>query len=183
MLIGILALQGAFKLHEDMFKNLGVQTRLVKKEIDLEDLDAIVIPGGESTVLNKHLDRSGLGKVLFQKISEGLFAFGTCAGLILLSQNKDILNCEVQRNAYGTQRDSFIAKVEILPTSQSCEVAFIRAPKIISISNGAQALVMLNDEIVGVSSDKAIAVSFHNEVTGDDAMHRFFVDTLTQRLA
>lgn len=181
MLIGILALQGAFKLHEDMLNNLGVETRLVKNESDLDELDAIVIPGGESTVLNKHLERSGLGEILFKKINDGLFAFGTCAGLILLAQHK-ILECEVERNAYGTQKDSFMATVNLTPTSEIVEVAFIRAPRIIEISEKVEIISTFNDEIVGVMSDKAIGVTFHNEVTGDDTLHRFFVENLRSRL-
>lgn len=181
MIIGILALQGAFKLHQEMLHSLGVETRLVKNEKDLENIDAIVIPGGESTVLNNHLERSGLGEILFSKIDDGLFAFGTCAGLILLSQYK-VLDCEVQRNAYGSQRDSFMAKVSLIPTSEIFDAAFIRAPKIISISKSVEILCLFGDEIVGVINEKAIGVTFHNEVTADDTLHRFFVDKLIQRL-
>ncbi|MBP9115121.1 MAG: pyridoxal 5'-phosphate synthase glutaminase subunit PdxT [Acidimicrobiia bacterium] len=190
--IGILALQGAFKLHQVMFEeialdyakhDIAITTKLVLKDIDLENIDAIVVPGGESTVLNKHLERSGLGKLLFEKINSGLFAFGTCAGLILLSQDKKILNCEIQRNAYGTQKDSFMATVDLIPTNEKIEVAFIRAPKIISISKDVNAIVKYKDKIVGVQSQSAIGVTFHNEVTNDSALHRFFVDTLIKRLA
>ena len=167
--IGILALQGAFKLHQVMFEeialdyakhDIAITTKLVLKDIDLENIDAIVVPGGESTVLNKHLERSGLGKLLFEKI-----------------------NCEIQRNAYGTQKDSFMATVDLIPTNEKIEVAFIRAPKIISISKDVNAIVKYKDKIVGVQSQSAIGVTFHNEVTNDSALHRFFVDTLIKRLA
>ena len=181
MIVGILALQGAFRLHQEMLNKLGVETRLVKKETDLDGLDAIVIPGGESTVLNKHLERSGLGEILFKRINEGLFAFGTCAGLILLAQHK-ILDCEVQRNAYGTQKDSFMATINLTPTSETIKVAFIRAPRISEVSENVKIISTHEDEIVGVMSDKAIGVTFHSEVTGDDTLHRFFVEHLRTRL-
>jgi 5'-phosphate synthase pdxT subunit len=182
LVVGILALQGAFALHVKMFHSLGVETKLVKKESDLENIDAIVIPGGESTVLNKLLDRKNLKEPLCNKIENGLFAFGTCAGLILLAQNKKILDCEVIRNAYGTQKDSFITKVDIKPTGETCEVAFIRAPKIASISKNVEILATYHEEIVGVMSKHAIGVCFHNEVTNDNAIHRFFVHELSKRL-
>jgi 5'-phosphate synthase pdxT subunit len=183
MIVGILALQGAFALHKKMFDSLGVKTMLVKTEADLEIIDAIVIPGGESTVLNKLLDRKHLKEPLFHKIENGLFAFGTCAGLIILAQNKNILDCEVQRNAYGTQKHSFITKIDIKPTGEKCEVAFIRAPKISAISDNVEVFATNSGETVGVMSDKAIGVCFHNEVTNDDAIHRFFVEELSKRLA
>jgi pyridoxal 5'-phosphate synthase pdxT subunit len=181
--VGILALQGAFALHQTMLESLGVKTKLVKTRSDFDELDAIVIPGGESTVLNKLLDLSDLKEFLFEKILNGLFAFGTCAGLILLSQNKEILNCEVQRNAYGTQKDSFLATIKLIPNGKESNVAFIRAPKIIKFADGAESFASYNGEVVGVISNYAMGVTFHNEVTNDDILHRFFVDKIKQRLA
>jgi 5'-phosphate synthase pdxT subunit len=193
--VGVLALQGAFELHaqvlRDVTNSLGVELEIVELRSveDVVHLDGIILPGGESTVMSKLLDSSGLGEVLTAKITNGLDVLATCAGLILLADYFDALDCDVDRNAYGRQRESFESDVSWSETGEKHRVSFIRAPKITRTGNtvvpSVTHLVDGSDEpeVVGVQNEHILALSCHPEVLGEKAFHDFFVRRILQRVA
>ncbi|HMS24767.1 MAG TPA: pyridoxal 5'-phosphate synthase glutaminase subunit PdxT [Acidimicrobiia bacterium] len=188
--IGILALQGAYDLHADTLRDLSadsdlaceIDVRQVKKPGHLHDLDGIVIPGGESTVLQKLLTTSGLDDPLRDAIEAGLPVLGTCAGLIILSNHFGVIDCEVDRNSYGTQINSFEAEVDFLPTSKRCRAFFIRAPRIISVGKNAEVIAVHGEEIVGVAQGNILGITCHPEVAGVSIFHHFFVEKILRRV-
>ena len=184
MLIGVLAIQGAFKEHSDVLRSLGVQTREVKKTSDLEELQGLVLPGGESTTMLKFLHEGGLYTVIQ---NSGLPMFGTCAGAILLAE-MGLIDIEVERNAYGNQAASFIAPIKIFAlqdykiqdsklqeSDEEFEGVFIRAPKITSVGEGAEVLGELKGPPVLVNQWYVLVSTFHPELTEDDRVHRLFL--------
>ena len=184
--VGILALQGAFDLHRqtlDVISGKSGQTISiveVRKPQDVEGIDGIIFPGGESTVLKKLLDSSGLGLTLKELISEGLPNFGTCAGLILQADYFNCIDCSIERNAYGTQNDSF--QTEINFNGQNVDVFFIRAPKISKMGNGVEAVAKLDEDPVGMRQDNSIGITCHPEVANTYAIHEFFVSLINERV-
>jgi 5'-phosphate synthase pdxT subunit len=155
-------------------------------EQDLEDLDAIVLPGGESTTISKGLTRLGLFDPLRRRISEGLPVLGTCAGAILLaheSQNHPVptlgaINTVAQRNAYGTQVDSFAALVDpdSLPALEGMRCLFIRAPQLTNLGSQVSVLARVQGKPVLVRQNKAMAATFHPELTRDVRVHGLLLD-------
>lgn len=186
--IGILALQGGFDLHRNLLNELAskkkmvIDITLVKKPVDLTNLDGIVLPGGESTVIKRLLESSELDKPLGTALSRGLPAFGTCAGLIILCDHFSVLDCSIERNSYGTQIDSFESDVEFLPTNTNCKAFFIRAPRIISVGESVEVFARKNDEIVGVIQGDTIGITCHPEVAKSYEFHDFFVNKVRQRV-
>lgn len=186
IIIGVLALQGAFDLHADLIEQCHpdgcrVVSRLVKTSDDLDELDGIILPGGESTVMTRLLDSSGVGEPLGVMIKSGLPVLATCAGLILLTDYFASLDCSVQRNAYGRQKESFEAQVTF--NGQTHQVCFIRAPKITRIGTSVQAVALHDDEVVGVSNGNILGVTYHPEVLGTTVFHEFFADLVKRRVA
>ena len=188
--IGLLALQGDFSAHFRVFEALGVGTRLVRSPADLESLDGIVIPGGESTVMSRLSERYGLLEPLRERINHGLPAFGTCAGLIFLAKNIEgasqtfpqttlgVLDCTVARNAYGAQRESFQTSVDVPELGDAVRATFIRAPKIVSHGEGVESLASWNGEPVVVRQNKILACAFHPEIEGEVRLHRLWLDSI-----
>lgn len=180
-MIGILALQGGFAPHAQVCESLGQAVRLVRVPADLQDLRALILPGGESTTMRLLLDRQGLQPELSFLIRQGLPVFGTCAGLILLagkiageSPILGSLDITVARNAYGSQVDSFVGPL----TSEIPGLArglFIRAPRIQHIGAGVEVLARHNDEPVLVRQGNIIGACFHPELSGGPALHRYFI--------
>ena len=178
----MLALQGDVREHVQTLGSLGVETRLVRRVSDLEGLDGVVLPGGESTAQSKLLDIFGLFRPLQDAIRSGLPVLATCAGLILLA--KDVLglvegqktlaalDVEVSRNAYGSQLDSFEATVDF--KGQPLNVAFIRAPRILD-ARDVEVLACRDSEPVVVRSGRIFAATCHPEITGDSKLHAAFV--------
>lgn len=186
MRVGVLALQGAFKEHMDYLKELGVETLKVRSLEDLKAVDALILPGGESTVMGKLLTRYKLKAPLISLIQSGLPVWGTCAGMILLSQNHDhlqVMNIGVKRNAYGNQLGSFI-KYETLNIldDKPFPLAFIRAPYIESSGSSVEILCELDGKIVVAKEKNMLATSFHPEVTNDKRMHQYFLDMIKNRM-
>ena len=181
MRIGILAIQGDVQEHESILKELEVETVHVKLPSELEKTDGLIIPGGESTTFRKILLKSGLFDAILEYDKP---IMGTCAGLIVMSSeivNEEgnihtlkKLNISVERNAYGRQRESFIADVKYEFDGER-KVAFIRAPRIVSIGEGVEVIAKLNDEIVGVRQGKNMGLTFHPEITGDTTAHEYFL--------
>jgi 5'-phosphate synthase pdxT subunit len=185
--IGVLCLQGDFREHLQTFRELGLPTVRVRKPADLEGISGLVIPGGESTVIDKLSQTFELREPIIQLIRNGLPTFGTCAGLILLADRLldgtrsqrtfgglDVL---VQRNAFGSQLDSFEEDVNFEGIAKPVHAAFIRAPIVSEIGEDVEVVASLKDgRIVGVRQGNILGISFHPEVTGETSVHEHFVD-------
>ncbi|BAU95175.1 glutamine amidotransferase subunit PdxT [Corynebacterium suranareeae] len=191
MIVGVLALQGGIEEHVKALEALGVQTRKVRVPKDLDGLDGIVIPGGESTVMDKLARTFCVAEPLAALIREGLPVFATCAGLIYLAQKLEnpargqqtlgVLDVVVRRNAFGTQRESFDTTVDVAWDGASFEgvqASFIRAP-IVTECGAVQAIgVLKTGEVVGVRQGNIVALSFHPEETGDYRIHQAWLDLI-----
>ncbi len=184
-IIGILALQGDFKKHEQIVRQLGYIPKLVKDEHTLNECDRLIIPGGESTTFLKLIDSLKLRKPLIAFGKEKP-VFGTCAGLIILANQVEndyfetlgLINIEVSRNAYGRQIDSFIdeIKLNLNGKDQTFEAIFIRAPKILQCFEGVTPLAYHKEDIVMAANKNILVASFHPELTDDLRIHDFFLN-------
>jgi 5'-phosphate synthase pdxT subunit len=186
MKIGVLALQGDFALHVKALERCGVEAVEVRKPGELADLDGLVMPGGESTTLLKLMDEWGFVPALEKFHAAGKPMFGTCAGLILLAREVDnprqlslgLIDVDVERNAYGRQRESFEARGTALldgaPTP--IEMMFIRAPRIRRVGEGVDVLARQGGDPVMARQGTVLVATFHPEVTGEGAVHRYFCE-------
>jgi 5'-phosphate synthase pdxT subunit len=188
MKIGVLALQGDFAEHVHVLESLGVEVVEVRLPQQLEDLDGMIIPGGESTTIGKLSVDFGLFEPL-KKFGKDHAIWGTCAGAIFLSRDASrsqpllgLMDIRVERNAFGRQVDSFEADLDIEPlkkatgTSQSYHAFFIRAPIITSVGASARVLSSLPDgRIIAAIQGKLLATSFHPELTDDPRFHQYFL--------
>ncbi len=176
-LVGILALQGGFEAHERVLKRLGAATRQVRVPDDLKGLDALVLPGGESTVMTLGIEREGLKQPLCALAAAGTPILGTCAGMIMLDRaHLGILDVLAQRNAFGRQLHSFEADFEVDGVEGGpVHAIFIRAPWIAEHGDGVEVLADVDGHPVAVRQGKIVALSFHPELTGEDRLHRFFL--------
>jgi 5'-phosphate synthase pdxT subunit len=187
--VGVLALQGAFAEHEALFAELGVETARVRLPEDLSSIDALVIPGGESTVISKLMDSSGLLEPTAKLISEGMPIMGTCAGMILCASeivdgvpgqiSLKAARISVRRNAFGRQIDSFEADLEapVLDPPRFHGV-FIRAPLPERTDAGVEPLAFLEGKPVAIRDGETFLFAFHPELAGDDRFHRYFLDEI-----
>jgi len=192
-LIGVLALQGDAREHSAMLRELGADVVEVRLPRQLEGINGLVIPGGESSVIDKLSRIFGLRDVLVDAISSGLPVFGTCAGLIMLADSLDDaivgqqtfggLDVTVRRNAFGAQVDSFESLVTVEGVGgPPLQVAFIRAPIVTRVGEQARVIAMLDDgTVVGVAQNALMGVAFHPEITGDDRVHRLFLALVAER--
>lgn len=187
MLIGVLALQGDVREHENLLNDLGVQTRSVRRPGDLEELDGLILPGGESTAISKLINLFGLMKPL-REFTASRPVLGTCAGLILLAdevegrlEDQELiggLNIKTSRNAYGSQTDSFEAEVEYEGIIE--HVAFIRAPRILE-TRQTKVLATYRGEPVSVQQGNIMAAAYHPEITGSRHLHGLFISEIESR--
>ena len=184
--IGILGFQGAIIEHERQIKAIGHEPVIVKYPEQLEEIDGIILPGGESTTMGKILNRTGLMEPLRGKIQSGLPVWGTCAGMILLAKElvNDsvthlVMDIAVRRNAYGSQIDSFATK-KVIPAvdSKEIELVFIRAPYITSVKDGVKILCELDGHIVAAEEKNMLVTSFHPELTDNTAFLKYFVSKI-----
>jgi 5'-phosphate synthase pdxT subunit len=185
--IGVLALQGAFAKHIEMLESLGWRTSQVKTPEDLNLVDALIIPGGESTTMGKLLTENSMMTPLHDLVKSGMPIFGTCAGMIILAQrisgsdqpHLSAIAIEVERNAYGRQKESFEAsfKVNNLPGPEFTGV-FIRAPRIVSVSPGVEVMAEFEGAPIMVRQGNILASSFHPELTSDARVHEFFISMI-----
>ncbi|MFM8856055.1 MAG: pyridoxal 5'-phosphate synthase glutaminase subunit PdxT [Actinomycetota bacterium] len=188
LLIGVLALQGAFAAHETMLHRLGARTRRVRTCEDLVDLDGLIIPGGESTTMSNLLVSSGMRASLETAIGDGLPVFGTCAGMILLAShirdgrddqiNLNAIDIDVRRNAYGRQVDSFETSLEVDGIDHPVPAVFIRAPAIEAHGEMVEVLARASDRPCLVRQGSVMASSFHPELTQDTSIHSIFLDVV-----
>src|SRR6266487_4443723 len=182
--IGVLALQGDFEAHLKMLAELGVEGKAVRLPQHLEELDGIIIPGGESTTIGKLMVLYGLHEVLQRKIQEGFPVWGTCAGLILLAHETDnalegqpllaSMHIRVRRNAFGSQRESFETDLSVPVIGEApFHAIFIRGPVIESVGPEVEVLATLDDgTIVAVREGALLGTAFHPEVAGDPRSHQ-----------
>jgi 5'-phosphate synthase pdxT subunit len=187
--VGVLALQGAFREHREVLEALGVSTEEVRVAEHLSGVDALVLPGGESTTMTRLLDTSGLREPLLERLRDGMPAFGTCAGLILLATEvRDgradqvplgVLDAVVRRNGYGRQRDSFETGLAVAELSGAAfPGVFIRAPVIESVGESVEVLASHDGHPVLVREGHVWASTFHPELSGDLRVHQHFVQAI-----
>jgi 5'-phosphate synthase pdxT subunit len=182
LLIGVLALQGAFALHAKRLRELGADVRLVRKPEELDGLDGLIIPGGESSTFLKFLDRDNLLASLKSFVATKP-AFGTCAGCILLAKKVEhpaqgslgMLDITVERNAYGRQNDSTIVTSETSLPGGPLEMVFIRAPKVTATGAGVEVLAERDGSPTLVREGKLLAATFHPELSADTRVHEEFL--------
>jgi len=183
--IGVLALQGAYDAHARVLTALGATPRLVRTPEALAEIDALIIPGGESTTILKFLERDNFFNALAEFVHTKP-TFGTCAGAILLAKDVanssqrslDALDITVERNAYGRQNDSTIlTEVTSLPGGP-LEMVFIRAPRISRLGPGIETLATRNGDPVLIRSGRVLAATFHPELSNDLRIHQLFLDTV-----
>ncbi|WP_462424992.1 pyridoxal 5'-phosphate synthase glutaminase subunit PdxT [Fusobacterium sp. THCT13E1] len=186
MKIGILALQGAFQEHKNILDSLNVDNCLLKTKEQLEDIDGIILPGGESTAMGKLLRDFDILEPLKEKIKNGFPVFGTCSGMILLAEKLSnsevvhlgVMGIEVKRNAYGRQLGSFETEADFKGIDKKVKMVFIRAPYVENTKEGVKILATVNGNIVAVREKNMLAVSFHPELTNDTSVHEYFLDII-----
>ncbi|NCC74995.1 MAG: pyridoxal 5'-phosphate synthase glutaminase subunit PdxT [Clostridia bacterium] len=189
--IGVLALQGSVAEHMAHLAVLSnVLPREVKKPADLDGIDGLILPGGESTTLSRLIKTFGLFEPLRQKIQAGLPVWGTCAGLILLAReivgepcHLGVLNIAVRRNAFGRQVDSF-RQTELIPvvSKEPTELVFIRAPWIEQAGPDVEILHAIEGKVVAVRQKYLLATAFHPELAASSDWHSYFADLVAQSL-
>lgn len=185
--VAILALQGAFIEHEHVLDRLGVDRFEIRQRSDLErPFDALIIPGGESTVIGKLLKDLGILSPLRDRIEKGLPVFGTCAGLIVLSKNViggmpslATMDITVKRNAYGRQLGSFYTE-DGFDGIGKIPMTFIRAPYIDSVGKDVEVLSEVDGRIVAARQGKQLVTAFHPELTEDLSVHRYFLEEVAR---
>jgi 5'-phosphate synthase pdxT subunit len=182
--VGILALQGAVAEHAQAVKKCGQQPLLIKKPSELSLIDALIIPGGESTTIGKLLVKYGFVAPLKELIQAGLPVFGTCAGLILLAKKVadgteqpllGLMEMQVRRNAFGRQVDSFETNLQIANWPQPFKAVFIRAPWIEKVAPTVKVLASYNGKAVLAEEKNMLAAAFHPELTNDLRLHQYFL--------
>ena len=183
MTVAVLALQGAFAEHEEMLKKLGVEHFQIRQKRDLErPFDALILPGGESTVIEKLLRDEGMFEEIRTRIQDGLPVFGTCAGMILLAEKVEggvpclgTMQIQVKRNAYGRQLGSFYTEEVFGEMKEPVPMTFIRAPYVEKVWGNAQALAEVNGHIVAVRQGNQLVTAFHPELNQDVRIHEYFL--------
>jgi 5'-phosphate synthase pdxT subunit len=172
-IVGILALQGDFEAHAKIVRALDAEPREVRVPAELDGLDALVIPGGESTVMSLGIEREGLGEPIRQLARSGTPVLGTCAGLIMLDRDHlGLLDIRAERNAFGRQLHSFEAELEIAGVDGGpVRAVFIRAPWVADSGPEVEVLSSVDGHPVAVRQGNVVAVSFHPELTGETRLH------------
>ena len=175
MVVGVLALQGGFEAHAKALEQLEATVREVRTVEDLEGIDALIIPGGESTTIGLGVEREGLGQPLAEFARSGKPVLGTCAGMIMLDrEHLDVLDIGVRRNAFGRQLASFETRLEL--DGETVDAVFIRAPWVEDVGDDVEVLAEVDGHPVAVRQGNILAVAFHPELTEDLTLHRWLVD-------
>ena len=179
--IGVLAIQGGFEAHLEMLRELGAEAVEVRLPADLDDLDGLVIPGGESTTIVKGIAAAGLEDAIRGHHQSRKPIFGTCAGMIVCDQDHlGVLDVTTRRNAFGRQLQSFEADLEMEGIGdEPLRAVFIRAPWVESTGDGVDVLASYGDHPVAVRGEGVLACAFHPELTDDSRMHALFMAMTT----
>jgi 5'-phosphate synthase pdxT subunit len=188
--VGTLALQGAFGLHAVALTELGARAKEVRTPDDLARIDALVMPGGESTTMSMLLESSGLFDAIAECLAVGLPVFGTCAGMILLAtdvldgrpdqRSFAAIDLAVRRNGYGRQVDSFETEIDVTGLDEPFHAVFIRAPKVESVGADVEVLATHDGVPVLARHGAVFVASFHPELTGDARLHAAFVQSISK---
>jgi 5'-phosphate synthase pdxT subunit len=181
--VGVLGLQGAFREHAQALEAAGAEAIIIKKVEQLDEVDGLILPGGESTAMRRLIDKYDFMEPLRQFAKAGKPVFGTCAGLILLAgqvvdreePHLGLMDITVARNSFGRQRDSFEAALNIKDIGEDFIGVFIRAPHIVEVGENVEVLAMHNDRIVAARQGQFLGCSFHPELTDDARMAQYFV--------
>jgi 5'-phosphate synthase pdxT subunit len=183
--VGILALQGGFEAHERIVRGLGAQAREVRLPQDLEGLDALIIPGGESTVMTLGIERDGLADPLREFVRAGTPVLGTCAGMIMLDrEHLGLMDTVCERNAFGRQIRSFEADLDIPGIAgEPVRAVFIRAPWLAEHGDAVEILAEVDGHPVAARQDNMLVISFHPEIAGEDRVHELFLRDVRSRVA
>jgi 5'-phosphate synthase pdxT subunit len=183
--VGVLALQGDFEAHAKMLRGLGAEVREVRVPQDLEGLDGLVIPGGESTTMTLGIAREGLADPLRDFVRSGAPVLGTCAGMIMLdSRHLGLMDTVCERNAFGRQIRSFEADLEIPGIDgPPVRAVFIRAPWLSSHGDAVEVLAEVDGHPVAARQDNMLVISFHPEIAGEDRVHELFLRDVRTRVA
>lgn len=184
-LIGLLALQGGFEAHARVLRRLGARVREVRVPADLDGVQGLVMPGGESTTMSLGVDREGLGEPLAALARAGVPLLGSCAGLIMLDrEHLGLMDIVARRNAFGRQVHSFEADLQVRGLDGGpLRAIFIRAPWIAEHGHGVEILAELDGHPVAAREGATLAVAFHSELTDDDRLHRMFLDLVARGAA
>jgi 5'-phosphate synthase pdxT subunit len=189
--IGVLSLQGDVREHARSLSDCGVHSSLIRRPSELEAVDALVIPGGESTTISKLARIFDIFEPIQERISAGMPVYGSCAGMILLADRVEDaivgqesfggLDVTVRRNAFGRQVDSFETDLTFKGITQPpIRAVFIRAPWVESVGSSVEVLAEVDGHPVAVRSDHLFATSFHPELTGDNRIHKFFIEEVCE---
>lgn len=188
MRIGVLGLQGDFREHLTVLRSLGIDARDVRTRAQLDEIDGLIIPGGESTTMAYLLEKTGMLSVLRERGAQGFPIYGTCAGMILLARELNdsspqnrlaLMDIAVKRNAYGRQLDSFEADLHIKNIGEFHAV-FIRAPKVVRVGPAVEILAEHDGAPVLVRQKNLLASSFHPELSGDPRVHQYFLEMVAR---
>ena len=179
--VGVLALQGDFEAHARTLRQLGAEPREVRTAAEMEGLDALVIPGGESTTIGKQIESAGLEAALCAHHEAGRPILGTCAGLIVCdAQHLGFLDAVARRNAFGRQLQSFEAELEVEGAGdEPLRAIFIRAPWVESLGRGVEVLASYDGHPVAIREGNVLACAFHPELTDDPRFHAIFMAMTT----
>ena len=183
MNVGVIAVQGDFEKHVTALKRIGIEAAEVRTVEQLEPVNRIIIPGGESTTVGLLMDRYGLGQAIRERAAAGMPVWGTCMGMIMMARNVedraqytlDLLDITVRRNAFGAQVHSFEDEVGVEGLDEPVTGVFIRAPIVTRMGEGVNELARYGDQIVAVRQGNLVGTSFHPELTDDTRMHEWFV--------
>jgi len=192
--VGVLALQGDTREHLAALTEAGAQASTVRRRSELDAVDALVIPGGESTTMSLLLREFDLLEPLRQRLADGMPAYGSCAGMILLAaeildagapgreaEALGAIDMTVRRNAFGRQVDSFEGDIDVVGLTEPVRAVFIRAPWVERVGPEVEVLARAGDHVVAVRQGPVLATAFHPEMTGDRRVHKLFVDMVTGR--
>ena len=177
MVVGVLAIQGDFEAHSKIVESLGAEAREVRTPGQLEGLDALIIPGGESTTMTLGIEREGLAEPLRDFVRSGKPTLGTCAGLIMLDrEHLGLLDVTARRNAFGRQRQSFEADLDVKDFNGGpLRAVFIRAPWVEETGEDVDVLAEVDGHPVAVRQGNILAVAFHPEIAGEPRIHSWVV--------
>ena len=193
MKVGVLALQGTFIEHIEILRQLGVEAPPIRLPHELDTLDGLIMPGGESTTMLRLMDSFGLIRPIKEMAQQGLPIWGTCAGMVLLAKSisnyqmktLNLMDTKVRRNAFGSQLDSFELDLKIpIVGKEPFHAIFIRAPVIEEVEPGVQVLSSLPDgTIIAVRQNRLLACAFHPEFTDDPRFHNYFLNMVDQKVS